>query len=106
MNIQEMNQRLDRFKIKHTELQDLLRSLGKNQTDEPRWALTQSVEELEKDVSESIRQGISRLNQLKQIAEQFKNESKATNKKMEAEIHLAQKCSMGCRKSQKKENAD
>jgi predicted nuclease with TOPRIM domain len=66
--MKNVNERLDRFKVKHAELKEIIEKLSDKATDEPRWAFVEAMEELEKDVEESIRQGIRRIYDLKQIA--------------------------------------
>ena len=66
--LKKINERLDRFKLKHAELKAIIDELSEEETDEPRWAFVDALDELERDVHESLSQGIRRIYHLKQIA--------------------------------------
>jgi hypothetical protein len=68
MSLEKINERLDRFKLKHAELKTIIETLSDSDTDEPRWSYNEALIEIEKNIDEAIRQGIRGVYDLKQIA--------------------------------------
>ena len=55
--------------MKYGLLKKKIEAMNDKPTDEPRWSFTDAFEELEKEMEESIRQGIMRIHHLTKIAD-------------------------------------